>query len=47
MLASPSDTRASLIVRLRDQEDRDAWDEVMALRSAGFSNGAATGFAAG
>lgn len=31
MLASPSDTRASLIVRLRDQEDRDAWDEVMAI----------------
>lgn len=31
MLPSPSDTRASLIVRLRDQEDRDAWDEVMAI----------------
>ena len=31
MLPSPYDTRASLIVRLRDQEDRDAWDEVMAI----------------
>ena len=31
MLPSPSDTRASLIVRLRDQEDRDAWDEVLAI----------------
>jgi len=31
MLPSPSDTRASLIVRLRDQEDRDAWEEVMAI----------------
>lgn len=31
MLPSPSNTRASLIVRLRDQEDRDAWDEVMAI----------------
>ncbi|MFN7290111.1 MAG: RNA polymerase sigma factor [Pirellula sp.] len=31
MLPSPSDTRASLIVRLRDQEDKDAWDEVMAI----------------
>ncbi|MFN7876557.1 MAG: RNA polymerase sigma factor [Pirellula sp.] len=31
MLPSTSDTRASLIVRLRDQEDRDAWDEVMAI----------------
>lgn len=31
MLPSPSDTRASLIDRLRDQEDRDAWDEVLAI----------------
>ncbi len=31
MLPSPSDTRASLINRLRNQEDRDAWDEVMAI----------------
>lgn len=31
MLPSPSDTHASLIVRLRDREDRDAWDEVMAI----------------
>ena len=31
MLPSPSDTRASLIVRLRDQEDKDAWNEVMAI----------------
>jgi RNA polymerase sigma-70 factor, ECF subfamily len=31
MLPSPSDTRTSLIIRLRDQEDRDAWDEVLAI----------------
>lgn len=31
MIPTPSDTRASLIARLRDQEDRDAWDEVMAI----------------
>lgn len=30
-MPSPTDTHASLIVRLRDQEDRDAWDEVMAI----------------
>lgn len=31
MFPSPTDTRASLIVRLRDGEDRDAWDEVLAI----------------
>jgi RNA polymerase sigma-70 factor (ECF subfamily) len=31
MLPSPSDTRASLIDRLRDEEDRDAWNEVLAI----------------
>lgn len=31
MLPSPADTRASLIVRLCDQQDRDAWDEVLAI----------------
>ena len=31
MLPSPTDTRASLIVRLHNQKDKDAWDEVMAI----------------
>lgn len=31
MLQSPSDTRASLVLRLRDQNDLAAWDEVLAV----------------